>query len=225
MSRSVERLSTRQYLDAARADVRRVERGVAWSSGSASGLASTLDGLVGRLVAFAGGVEARGTAPGDVALQRLIRHRASTTGCEMGRFGLGVTVLAEEVRAIDSASARVTSALLRVHHSGDAVTAADQRWISHAALGLLGLDKVTRLAGAVCDEVLGVAVNAEAACRMVGEPGSTLSPELAGAVAGLTEGRGSLLGLAQLFDAAGRILPPADAVPELSGLRPLPGSS
>ena len=223
MSRSVERLSTRQYLDAAHADVRRVERGVAWSSGSASGLASTLAGLVGRLVAVAAGVETLGKTPGDVGLQRLIRHRASTTGCEMGRFGQGVTVLAEEVRAIESASARATSALLRVHHSADAVTAADQRWISHAALGLLGLDKVTRLAGAVCDEVLGVAVSAEAACQMVGESGSTVSPELAGAVAGLTEGRGSLLGLAQLFDAAGRILPPADA-PELSGLRPVPGS-
>ena len=63
-------------------------------------------------------------------------------------------------------------------------------------------------------------LTAEAAYRMVGEPGPTVLLELGGAVAGLGEGRGSRAGLAQLFDAVGRILP-SDAR-ERSGLRPPP---
>lgn len=116
MSRWVARLSTQQFREAARTDLRQVELGVAGLCASAGGLAATLPGLVGGLVAVAGGVEVP-AAPDDEVLRRLIRHRAVVAGSEVGRFSDGVTVLAEGVWAIDSASARATAALLRVHHS------------------------------------------------------------------------------------------------------------
>lgn len=74
MSRSVARLSTQQFREAARTDLRQVELGVAGLRASAGGLAATLPGLVGGLAGWPVG-------------------RAVVAGSEVGRFSDGVTVL------------------------------------------------------------------------------------------------------------------------------------